>query len=168
MDNPEKIKKDFIVAYDELADKLFRYCFFKISDREKAKDLVQDIFVKSWQYITSGKEISNIKPFLYKVANNLIIDHYRRSKEISLDSLREKGFDPPSTGEREILSQAEHSRAVDVLTDLPDKYKEIIIWRIVEGLSPGEIAEILGVSENVVSVRLNRALKKLRAKMNLE
>jgi len=168
MEHIEKTKKELTEAYDELADNLFRYCYFKVSDREKAKDLVQDVFIKSWQYIVDGKEISNIKPFLYKVANNLIIDYYRRSKDISLDSLREKGFDRSSTGEAEILLQAEHSRAIDILESLPDKYKEIIIWRIVDGLTPKEISGILGVTENVVSVRLNRALKKLREKMSLK
>lgn len=168
MEHLEKTKKALIAAFDELADNLFRYCYFKVSDREKAKDLVQDVFLKSWQYVVDGKEITNVKPFLYKVANNLIIDHYRRSKDVSLDSLREKGFDRSLTGESEILLQAEHSRAIEMLKSLPDKYKEIIIWRIVEGLTPKEISEILGVTENVVSVRLNRALKKLREKMNLE
>lgn len=164
-DKLEKAKEEFIEAYEELADSLFRHCFFKVSDREKAKDLVQDVFVKSWQHVVKGKEISNLKAFLYTVANNLIIDYYRKTKEISLDYLREKGFDYSISGEHDIVINAEHSKAIEVLQSLPKKYKEIIIWRLIDGLTPKEIAEVLGTSENVVSVRLNRALKKLREKL---
>lgn len=168
MEQIDKIKTDFIKSYDELADKLFNHCFFKVSNRELAKDLVQETFTKSWQHIASGKEVVNIKAFLYKVANNLVIDHYRRpKKEVSLDSLREDGFDHSVSGEAEIVTSAEHSRVLRVLDKLAKKYREIIIWRFVDGLTPKDIAQISGISENTVSVRLNRAIKKLRTKIIL-
>jgi len=166
MEDLDQIKTKFIKAYDDLADKLFNHCFFKVSSREVAKDLVQETFTKSWHHVASGKEVLNLKAFLYKVANNLVIDHYRRTKDVSLDALREDGFDHSINGGEEIVVQAEHSRVLTVLKKLPKVHREVIIWRFVDGLTPKDIAAISGVSENVISVRLNRAMKKLRLKIN--
>ncbi|TSC60928.1 MAG: RNA polymerase sigma-70 factor, ECF subfamily [Parcubacteria group bacterium Gr01-1014_107] len=162
MDAFEEAKREFIKAYDELADSLFRHCFFKVSDREKAKDLVQETFLRTWEYLMKRGEIANLKAFLYKVANNLVIDYYRKAKDFSLDSLQEEGFDPVSSGGEEIMVQAEYAQVTKALKSLDPKDREIIVMRFLNGLSPKEIGEILEVSENVVSVRLNRALKRLR------
>lgn len=162
-----RAKEEFIKAYDELADSLFRFCFFKISDREKAKDLVQETFLKTWQHVMKGEEISNLRAFLYKVANNLVIDHYRKRKDLSLDSLREEGFDPPSGEKERIIIQAEHSQVIKALKKLDAMYREVVVMRFLDGLSPKEIGQVLEVSENVVSVRLNRALKKLGEILNI-
>src|SRR3989338_6887941 len=88
------MEQQFMKAYDELSDAIFRHCYFRIGDRERAKDLMQDTFTKSWQYINQGTQVSNLRAFLYKVANNLIIDEYRKKKELSLDTMMTDGFDP--------------------------------------------------------------------------
>ena len=166
----EKTKKEqeFMKAYENLAEPIFRHCFFRVSDREKAKDLAQDTFVKTWEYMVSGKEILNLKTFLYKVASNLIIDHYRKHKNVSLDALAEDGFDKASGEEgADIFADAEYSQVMRVLKDLDERHQEIIIWRYVDGLVPSEIADLLGVTENLASVRLNRAIKKLKEKLKI-
>src|SRR3989344_6380181 len=162
MDSLSEKEKEFVEVYEKYADSVFRHCIFRVSDREKAKDLVQETFVKTWAYINAGNEVSNLKAFVFKVARNLIIDHYRRSKEISLDVLREAGFDRATDNENEIFANAEHSQVIKALDKIKPKYKEMIILRFMEGLSPREISEITGVSENVVSVRIHRAVKKLK------
>ena len=88
------IMEQFVKAYDDLADAIFRHCYFRIGDRERAKDLMQDTFTKTWQYITDGTPVRDLKSFLYRVANNLIIDEYRKKRELSLDSLMTEGFEP--------------------------------------------------------------------------
>ena len=75
-------------------DAIFRHCYFRVFDRERARDLVQETFLKTWEYLTRGHDIENIRAFLYRVATNLIIDDSRRKKEISLEQLSESGFDP--------------------------------------------------------------------------
>jgi RNA polymerase sigma-70 factor, ECF subfamily len=155
-------KQEFLKAYDELSDALFQHCYYRVSNREIAKDLIQEAFVKTWEYIVSDKEIKNLKAFLYRVTNNLIIDYYRKKKEISLDNLREDGFDVSADDEERVRAGAEVERSLHLLNKLEDKYKEIIILRFVDGLSPTEIGEITGQTENAVSVSTNRALKKFR------
>lgn len=156
-------KEEFVKAYDQHADAIFRYCHFRISNRELAKDLTQETFTKAWKYIADGKEIENIKAFLFKIAGNLVIDEYRKVKQSSLEELQERdGFDVESKDDEKIVFSSEVERVRLVIEELPDKYKEVITMRYVSDLSPKEIAEAIGESENVVSVRLNRAVKKMR------
>lgn len=162
----------FLKAFDEYNDALFRHALLRISNREKALDLVHDTFTKVWAYIRGGYEIDNFRPFLYKVLNNLIIDEYRKRKELSLDAmLAEEGvdegsFDDLSESNTEALAATIDGRkAFDLLEELPDQYKEVIIYRFVDQLGPREISELIEESENVVSVRIHRGLKLLRKKI---
>ncbi len=157
-----ELNEQFIKIYDELADAIFRHCFFRISDREKARDMMQDTFMKTWKYLASGGEIQNMKAFLYRTANNLLIDEYRRKKTDSLDILQEAGFDPAGETADKTINLAEAKNAIGAMQKLDEKYREAIMLRFVEDLSPSEIAAIIGETENAVSVRLHRGLKKLK------
>ncbi len=175
LSEPGNQEKDFLEAFHQYNDALFRHAWMRISDREKAIDLVHDTFTKVWGYIRNGKEVEQYRPFLYKVLNNLIIDEYRRKRETSLDALFEKeGVDEgtfpelsESTAET-LAATMDGQQAFDLVGELPDTYKEILILRFVDGLGPKEIGELVEVSENVVSVRLHRGLKMLREKIESE
>ena len=166
MDSSKRKNKEFIVAYDQYADGLFRHCYFKVSNRELALDLVQETFTKAWHSIVKGQEVANIKSFLYKIANNLIIDEYRKKKHLSLDELRSDGFDIAGADHHTITAPAEIHIVLASVEKLEDKYREVIQMRYLSDLSPREIAEILGETENAVSVRINRALKQMRDLLN--
>jgi len=158
---------EFIKAYDAYADALFRHCYFRVYDKELAKDLVQDAFMRTWEYIAKGKKIENLRAFLYRTLHNLIIDEFRRKKALSLDELREKGADIAS---REKLSPESLSDLKNIIlrfASLPPKYREVAIMRYIDDLAPKEIAEATGESENNVSVRINRATAQLRSLMKL-
>jgi RNA polymerase sigma-70 factor (ECF subfamily) len=156
-------KKAFLELYEGHSDSLFRYCFFKISDREKSIDIVQDSFTKLWGYLQTDEKIENNRAFLFKIANNLIIDWYRKRKSSSLDDLVEQGFEfedeePGQSADR--LSDAK--RAMEKLNMLEPSYREVLLLRYSENLSVTEIAETLGEKENTVSVRIHRAIDKLQ------
>ena len=153
----------FLSAYEEHADALYRYCFFKIHDADLAKDLLQDTFAKTWHYLSSGKKIDNVKAFLYRSVNNQIIDEYRKKKHSSLEALQEeRGFDPESPEESSYIERLDGERALKLLEFLPRAYRDAIFMRYVEELTLPEIAEIIGESENTISVRIHRGIKKLR------
>ncbi|OHA33555.1 MAG: hypothetical protein A2928_01585 [Candidatus Taylorbacteria bacterium RIFCSPLOWO2_01_FULL_45_15b] len=157
------IEQEFISLYEELADPLYRRFVFKISHAERSKDLVQETFTKCWEYISQGKEVKNLKAFIYKIANNLIIDEYRKKKSISLDFLREGGFDAVAKDEdNRIVENAERENVSKIIDRLPSKYRDVVTMRYVDGLTPGEIARVIGETENTVSVRINRSIKKMR------
>lgn len=163
----------FLKAFDEYSDALFRHATLRISDRERAIDLVHDTFTKVWSYVRNGHAIEQFRPFLYKVLNNLIIDEYRKVKESSLDAMLEvegadEGmFDDLAENTVESLAATLDGRkAFEVLEELPDTYREVIILRFVDELGPKEISELIEESENVVSVRLFRGLKLLRQRIS--
>ena len=159
----------FLKAFEEYSDALFRHAFLRISDRERAIDVVHDTFTKVWTYVRNGHEVNQFRPFLYKVLNNLIIDEYRKAKEASLDALLaidgvdEGTFDELSENTVESLAATlDGKKAFEVVQEMPDTYKEVIILKFVDGLGPKEMAVLLEESENVISVRLHRGLKVLR------
>jgi RNA polymerase sigma-70 factor (ECF subfamily) len=155
-------KEEFLEAYNQYADAIFRYCFYKTSNREKALDLVQDTYVKAWNYLKSGKKINNLKAFLYKTANNLIIDYFRKKKMTSLDQLTEAGFDPPFDKREEMFDKLDGELALKAVDLIEPIYREVIIMRYVEELSIKEIAKKLKEKENNISVRLHRGMGKLK------
>lgn len=149
-------------AYEDYADAIFRYCFVRIRHRELARDLMQDTFIKTWDYLRNGNQVNNIRAFLYKVANNLIIDYSRKKKEASLDALMDQGFDASGTEEEVMATTIDAQYVVKMLTRLDEKYRDVIYYRYVDDLPIQEIAEIIGESDNVVSVRLHRGIQQLK------
>lgn len=161
-------KKHFLAAYDAHAGELFRFCFMKVSSSERAEDLVQDVFTRYWQVLRDGTTPDNPRAFLYRLARNLVIDWYRKKKSVSLDVLREAGVDFAGVGKEEIVDTAQVNELLTVINELDDTSREALLLRFVEGWTPKEIAELNGESANAVSVRLNRALAKVRINIHVQ
>lgn len=172
-------EREFTKAYEEHADALFRHCYFRVSNRERALELTQEAFMKTWDSVAQGKEIQNYRAFLFRVLNNLIIDEYRKKKSTSLDALLEQEhvtegqFDDLQEGSlEETLESVEVNlqadRLEDALQKLSDEYRQVIVMRYINELRPQEIAAITGETENTISVRINRGIKKLREYLVVE
>jgi len=162
--NKQKNKERKVLTNaNELYSKgLSTYAAFKISDKEKSKDLVQDTFLKTWKYIVKGGKIVIMRAFLYHILNDLIVDEYRKNKPVSLDALIKKGFEP-SFDESVQLSNNFDGKIILFLIDrLPFKYQKIIHMRYIEDMSLEEMSQILKQSKNSVSVQINRGLIRLR------
>jgi RNA polymerase sigma-70 factor, ECF subfamily len=170
---------------DDYSGKLFTHAFFRTSDREKAKDLVQETFLKAWKRVQgTGTPIENWKAFLYTILNNLIIDHYRSKKALSLDEMDTSADGEDGGGEfggrvPEALKtgglEAEMVRFDSALTSIQVREavlqlgpvdQQLITLRFLNEESTAQVAEHMGMTENAVYVRSHRALKQL--KKNLE
>lgn len=152
----------FSGAYEEFNDAIFRHCYFRISDRERAKELTQEAFMRIWEYLDGDRPVDNVRALLYRIANNLIIDEYRKKKPISLDALGEKGFDPPAEERMPLGTIMEVKEIMPILDTLEVKYKEVFIMRYIDDLSIKEIAEIIDEQENNVSLRIHRATNQIK------
>lgn len=160
------------LAHHDHHKSLNAYAFFKLSDTVLGQDLVQDTFVKTWNYLMKKGEIKGMKSFLYHVLNNLIVDEYRKRKRstVSLDVLLENGFSPdPDAGDSEAKRNQNISDGKGVLLliqNLPETYQQVIRMRYEQDLSLKEISELLGESENTISVRVHRGVQKLKSLYN--
>lgn len=156
-----------MTAYDEHADALFRHCLIRVRDREIAKDIVQETFSRTWVYLSAGKKVDYIRAFLYRVANNLIVDGARKKKSSSLDAMMDDdGFEPVDESIRDFADKPAARHAMKMLGELDEIYRTAITMRYVDEMSPREIAAQLGVSENVVSVRIHRGIERLSKMMD--
>ena len=162
MQNGITEEEKFIQIYDELADSIFRHCYFRIYNYERAKELTQEAFTRAWEYIAKGKRIDNLKAFIYRIATNIIIDESRKKKAVSLDDLTENGFEIKFSGDNNIIIHAEAKIFLKHLNKLKEKERTLIVMRYLDDLQPREIAQILEKSENSISVGINRAIKKLK------
>jgi len=154
-------------AYEQYADELYRFCYFKVSNQERAEDLVQDVFARYWQTLRDGQEVGNPRAFLFTMARNRIIDWYRKKKEQSLDQLQEEGLDPIGSGASDIERSAELRSALEAINELDESSRDAVILRFMEGWTPAEIAALTNETSNAISVRLNRAIKKVQDRLHI-
>lgn len=159
------LEAEFLKCYDECADAIYRHCFFRVFSKGLAEELVQEAFLRTWEYLDKGdKRVENLRAFVYRVANNLIIDHSRKKKEANLEALLEQApqREPSADGQQELERGILAKEVLRVVGELPEDERRIIVLRYVDELEPREIAEVLDISPNHASVKLNRAMKSLR------
>ena len=160
----QTLEQVFLAGYEAYADILFRHITFRISDREQALDILQDVFMRTWRYMSAGNEVKNLKALLYTTTHNSIIDVYRKRKpESSLDAMEEdSGFEPSIDETKRTIDIIDGREALKLLKELPDTYRDAVQMRYIEELSLSEIAEITGESENTIAVRIHRGIAKLQ------
>ena len=167
----------FIEAYDLYVDHIYRFIYFKVSNKETAEDLSSAVFLKTWNYLQSGNflDCKTLKSLLYKIARNLIIDHYRKTSSqpsVSLeDSFGDYVVDVADDKQdifKEIDVSIDITRIEKKLAELKDEYREALIMRYIDELSIGEMSKILDKSKGNVRVLIHRATNALKDLVNLD
>jgi RNA polymerase sigma-70 factor (ECF subfamily) len=149
--------------YVRYLDEIYRYVFYKVSGEKKAEDLTEQVFLKAWEamdgYEPRGYPFS---AWLYRIAHNAVIDHYRTEKDESpLDSIAFTLADESLGPEETLMKKREVSRLLEALRQLSEEKQELILLRFVEGLSHGRVAQILNKSVGACRVMQHRALASL-------
>ena len=128
---PDK-EKEFLDAYHQHADAIYRHCYFRVYNKDLAQDLTQETFIKTWKYIAEGKEIKNIKAFLYRVAVNLVIDNSRKKTTLVLDDVKEKEVSVRLYSmESKLIDSLEAKEITGLLDQLDEKYRQVISLRYI-------------------------------------
>lgn len=148
-------------------NKLFRFALRFLGNEEEAKDIVQEVFIRVWNGREQMKNVQNWEAWCMRITKNLSLDRIR--------SIARKRAQPIEDGykiEHDALSPLESteiqesmSRVNQFIEALPDKQRQVIHLRDVEGYSYNEIAEILELDMNQVKVNLFRARNAIRAKL---
>ena len=157
-------KEAFAQLYDNYIDRIYRFIYFKVSNKETAEDLTSQTFLKVWQYALDGniKLGKSLQAFLYTAARNTVIDYYRqnKNKEISLDESEDISVE--NNIEQSIDQDLQVDEVSKKLKNLKNEYQEIIILYYINELSIKEIASVLNKKKGTIRVTLHRALKALR------
>jgi len=161
----QKDKEAFGALYDLYIERIYRFIYFKVNNKEEAEDLTSELFLKVWNYLLENqeKEVISFSGLIYKMARNLIVDFYRKKaqQQVNVEDLAEVLPD-----ERNLLQQVEYNHDVEklllVIKKLKQEYQEVVMLKYVEELSISEIADILGRSQVSVRVTLFRAMKKIK------
>ena len=162
-----QLKKNFAESYDKHANAIFRFAYFKLGDMERAHDIVQDVFVKFWEYVSAESDLKNEKALLYKIASNAIIDVYRKRKEFSLDALSDDGFDPTFEPDKDVFERHDIEDLLNALNRLNEDDRNIMFMRYIEGLSFDDISDVVGDRPNTIAVKVHRLIKQLRDVLNI-
>ena len=152
-------------------DKVFAYISLYIRDQSLAEDIFQDTFLKVFQSVKNGKYYDNGKfvSWVMRIAHNLIIDHFRRIKQmntISNDNYESDLFNSTIFAEKSIeddmVNRQIQKDIRKMINLLPDDQREVVILRHYAELSFKEIAEITDVSINTALGRMRYALINMR------
>lgn len=160
------LRKTFSKIYDQNIDKIYRFVFLKVNSQEIAQDLTSETFLRGWEAFQKSQKIENPRAFLYKIARNLVIDHYREKGRVQVVSAEDtKIIDPHVDLEGKAALMSDVAQVKEVLAELKDDYQNAIIWRYLDDLPIPEIANLLGRTEPATRVLLSRALKALREEL---
>jgi RNA polymerase sigma-70 factor (ECF subfamily) len=156
----------FAELYDLYVERIYRFVFFKVANREEAEDITSEVFLKVWHYISEKKKIKSFSGLLYRTARNSIIDlyrsKYRKENPLSLSNLPE-GVELGDKGkwEKDMGVSLATEELIRKIKKLKQEYQEVITLKYVDGLDTAEIAEIMEKSQTSVRVTLHRAIKRL-------
>ncbi len=158
----------FVFFYDRYVTNIYRFVLIKVSDKQLAEDLTQDIFLKTWQHLVDKKHIKSFQAFVFRIARNTVVDHYRKSnrQELPLDyALETIGLFDDST--KKIDKTLDVETLLKQLKKLKPEYQEVLILRYVEDLPMDDIAEIMEKDKKTIRVTLHRAINKLKSITNI-
>ena len=146
---------------EEQYDKIYRYCYFKTYDEQIAQDITQETFLR---FCKQGSNLGSDKemPYLYTIAKNLCIDHFRRWTLESLEKTQEEAIEDPSEDWISNLSLRM------IISKLPEDEQELIFFRYVNEISVTEICKVIGLSRFAVYRRLSKSLKWLKEELKKE
>ncbi len=162
-------KRKFVKLYNQNASKVYRFLFLKTNSKQDAEDLASEAFFKLWEYIQQRNQIDNPRALLYSIANNLLVDYYRKKpqKEILAEPENPalaKIEDKKHFKDR-ISLNSEIKEIQQALKKIKPTYQNIIIWRYLDDFSIKEIAQIMEKPEGTVRVLTHRALKSLKKRL---
>jgi RNA polymerase sigma-70 factor (ECF subfamily) len=162
--------KAFGELYDRYVVRIYRFILLKVSHRQDAEDLTSKVFTKAWE--SMGRFEARGFPFsswLYRIASNAIIDHYRTSRQHEdVLQVSEEIIATPHGLDETLDRTQDLVRVCAALAKLHDEYRTVLVMRFIDDCSTKEMAHALGKSEGAVRVLQHRALKELKRCLETE
>ncbi|MFT6064817.1 MAG: RNA polymerase sigma-70 factor (ECF subfamily) [Paraglaciecola sp.] len=150
--------------------RLFSFIYSKVKDRDITEDIFQDTFIKVIKTLKKGNynEEGKFLPWVMRIAHNLVIDHFRKSNRMpSFKNTDEFDIfsvigDGNLNAEKKLIQEQIFSDVRDLVNELPEEQKEVLIMRMYKDMSFKEISVNTGVSINTALGRMRYALINMR------
>jgi RNA polymerase sigma-70 factor (ECF subfamily) len=153
--------------YDHYQPMIYRFVLVKVGRREEAEDITHQVFLQAWQNIRTYRHRGY--PFgswLYRIARNQVIDHYRAQKDdVALDTLDGENVSF-QTNQPDISLRIDMEKVMVAIRELKPEYQDAVIFRFIEDLSIRETADAMHKTEGAVKLIQHRAIEELRKKIN--
>ena len=156
----------FAALYNAYVEKIYKYLYYKVGSIQDAEDLCEQVFLKAWEaigrYTWCGYPFSS---WLYRLAHNLVVDHYRTRREtVPLHDLIFTGNEPSDPGPAEALSRTlDGAELAEAIGQLTSDQRQVIALKFIEGYENAEIAGMLSKKEGAIRALQYRALRSLQA-----
>ncbi len=153
----------FKALHGRYHDRLFTYAFFRLGDREEARDVAQDVFLAAWQRLPSFeyRHEGSFPAWLFRIAHNIVVGRIRKSHRHPVSVVEEL---PEESIEFE--GEAVSRRlVVDLLSRLPEAQREVVTLRFLAGMSLADVAAAIDKSEGAVVQLQLRGIERLRKEM---
>ncbi|MGJ8759812.1 MAG: RNA polymerase sigma factor [Polaribacter sp.] len=150
--------------------RLFSFVYSKVHDRDITEDIFQDTFIKVIRTLKKGNynEEGKFLPWVMRIAHNLVIDHFRKTNRMpSFKNTNEFDIfsvlgDGNLNAEKQIIKDQIHTDVRELINELPEEQKEVLVMRMYKDMSFKEISENTGVSINTALGRMRYALINMR------
>ena len=152
----------FTAIYNQFFEKIYRFVFFRVSHKETAEDITEDVFIKAFSSLTSLSEDAAFEGWLYQIARNKIIDHYRSRKKTLDISEFENTLEYDSNIVDSINLDFDQKALLKAIEQLKPDEQQIIKLRFFEDLDTETSAQILKKSAGAVRVLQHRSIAKLK------
>lgn len=152
----------FAAVYERYSDRIYGYCLRRTNNVQEAEDLTSQVFERAMANLDSFRG-GSAAAWLFRIARNAVIDHVRRRRpDVSLDGAARRLSSDDATPDDQVVAAETWHTLRALIAALPDWQADLLILKIVGGLSAAEIGEVLGKSAGAVRVELHRTVKKLR------
>jgi RNA polymerase sigma-70 factor (ECF subfamily) len=172
IDGEEKLIKDAIrgssssfgTLYDHYQPMIYRFILVKVASREEAEDITHQVFLSAWQNVRTYKHRGHpFSSWLYQIARNQVIDHYRSKKgDVSLEVLDQEIFIAPASVNADLAMKLDIEKVRSAINQLKQDYQDVIIMRFIEDISLKETAAAMDRSEGAIKLIQHRAIKELQ------
>jgi len=160
----------FALIYDQYFPRIYNYIRFRIGDQHLADDLTSQVFVALLAKISTYQQNRGIfASWLFAIAHNIIIDHYRKQKVnqvVFLADFNHKQNRPHAKPEDTVLAKELRQDLFIALDGLNDRERNLLGLKFWSGLTNRKIAELTGLSESNVGIIIYRAVKRLRVHLS--
>lgn len=160
----------FAQLYNAYVDKIYKYIYYKVGNTPDAEDLCEQVFLKAWEaigrYTWCGYPFSS---WLYKLAHNLVVDHYRTKREIlPLNDILSTADEPIVDPEIALNLSLAAEELSDAMAQLTQEQRQVIALKFIEGYDVAEIAQMLNKKEGAIRALQYRALRSLQGILEAE